>query len=58
MKTQENLPQEHQPLVERPVTLDLSRWICKAYDDGLTPDQALSELRGRDVPWKPESKLA
>ncbi len=58
MKTQDNLPQEHQPLVEKPVALDLSRWIGKAYDDGLTPDQALSELRGRDVPWKPESKLA
>lgn len=39
-------------LIEKKVQLDLSRWVGKAIDDGLTTDQALSELRGRDVPWK------
>jgi len=32
--------------------LDLSRWVGKAVDDGLTRDEALSELRGRHVPWQ------
>jgi hypothetical protein len=35
----------------RPLPLDLSRWVGKAVDDGLTADQALAELRGRPVPW-------
>ncbi len=39
-------------LIEKKVQLDLSRWVGKAVDDGLTTDQALAELRGRDVPWK------
>ena len=55
MESQDNLPQEPQPLVEMSVALDLSRWIGKAYDDGLSRDQALSELRGRAVPWQAEA---
>ena len=55
MESQNNLPQEHQPLVERPLALDLSRWIGKALDDGLSRDQALSELRERAVPWQAEA---
>lgn len=38
-------------VVEKKVTLDLSRWVGKAVDDGMTRDEALSELRGRAVPW-------
>jgi hypothetical protein len=38
-------------VVEKKVALDLSRWVGKAVDDGLSRDQALSELRGRPVPW-------
>ncbi len=41
-------------VVEKKVSLDLSRWGGKAVDDGLSRDQALSELRGRPVPWKAE----
>ena len=41
-------------VVEKKVNLDLSRWVGKAVDDGLSRDQALSELRGRPVPWKAE----
>ena len=37
--------------IEKMVALDLSRWIGAAQDDGLTSEQALSELRGRSVPW-------
>lgn len=39
-------------LIEKRVQLDLSRWIGKAVDDGLSTDQALAELRGRPVPWQ------
>ena len=39
-------------LIEKKVTLDLSRWVGKAIDDGLTTNEALSELRGRPVPWQ------
>lgn len=39
-------------LIEKKVQLDLSRWLGKAVDDGLTTEQALTEMRGRDVPWK------
>jgi AbrB family looped-hinge helix DNA binding protein len=39
-------------VVEKKVSLDLSRWVGKAVDDGLTRDEALSELRGRHVPWQ------
>jgi AbrB family looped-hinge helix DNA binding protein len=38
-------------VVEKKVSLDLSRWVGKAVDDGLSRDQALSELRARPVPW-------
>lgn len=41
-------------VIEKRVQLDLSRWVGKAVDDGLTTEQALSELRGRPVPWQPE----
>jgi len=39
-------------VVEKKVALDLSRWVGKAVDDGLSRDEALSELRGRTVPWQ------
>jgi AbrB family looped-hinge helix DNA binding protein len=45
-------------VVEKKVSLDLSRWVGKAVDDGLSRDQALSELRGRPVPWKAEPDQA
>ena len=45
-------------LIEKRVTLDLSRWIGKAVDDGLSTEQALSELRGRPVPWQADGALA
>ena len=38
-------------LIEKKVALDLSRWVGKALDDGLTANEALAELRGRPVPW-------
>ena len=34
------------------VKLDLTRWLGHAADDGLSTEQALSELRGRPVPWQ------
>ena len=39
-------------LIKKRVALDLDRWIGKAVDDGLTTAQALTELRGRTVPWQ------
>ena len=39
-------------LIEKRVQLDLSRWIGKAVDDGLSTEQALAELRGRLIPWQ------
>ncbi len=39
-------------LIEKKVTLDLSRWVGRAIDDGLSTNQALAELRGRPVPWQ------
>ena len=39
-------------VIEKKVQLDLSRWVGKAVDDGLTTEQALSEMRGRVVPWQ------
>jgi len=39
-------------LIEKHVQLDLSRWACHAIHDGPSIDQALAELRGREVPWK------
>ena len=38
-------------LIEKKVALDLSRWVGKALNDGLTTNEALAELRGRPVPW-------
>ena len=43
-------------VIEKKVALDLSRWIGKALDDGLSTDEALSELRGRPGPWQAEPK--
>ena len=43
--------------LEKTVALDLSRWVGKAVDDGLTRDEALAELRGRPVPWPKASEL-
>jgi AbrB family looped-hinge helix DNA binding protein len=40
-------------VIEKKVALDLSAWIGKAVDDGLTTSQALAELRGRAVPFRP-----
>ena len=39
-------------VIEKKVQLVLSRWVGQAVDDGLSTEQALSELRGRAVPWK------
>jgi hypothetical protein len=39
-------------LIEKKVALDLSRWVGSAIDDGLTTQEALTELRGRPVPWQ------
>ena len=39
-------------VIEKKVALNLSRWVGKAVDDGLTRDEALAELRGRAVPWQ------
>ena len=39
-------------VVEKKVALDLRRWIGKAVDDGLSRDEALSDLRNRPVPWQ------
>jgi AbrB family looped-hinge helix DNA binding protein len=45
-------------LIEKKVQLDLSRWIGKAIDDGLSSNEALAELRGRPVPWQPATTKA
>ena len=45
-------------LIEKRVQLDLSRWIGKAVPDGLSTEQALTELRGRPVPWQRDTKTA
>jgi len=39
-------------VIEKVVQLDLSPWLGQAVDDGLTSEQALTELRGRPVPWR------
>jgi len=39
-------------IIEKKVQLDLSRWVGRAVDDGLSTQEALSELRGRPVPWQ------
>lgn len=38
-------------LIEKKVALDLSRWVGRAIDDGLSSNEALAELRGRPIPW-------
>jgi len=45
-------------VIEKKVQLDLSRWVGCALDDGLTTNQALTELRGRVVPWQGEGSGA
>ena len=45
-------------LIEKKVQLDLSRWMGKAVDDGLSTNEALAELRGRPVPWQPAAAKA
>ena len=45
-------------VIEKKVSLDLSRWVGKAVDDGLSRDEALSELRRRPVPWQTEPDKA
>ncbi len=45
-------------VVEKRVSLDLSRWIGKAVEDGLSTEQALSELRGRPVRWTDDAVMA
>ncbi len=45
-------------LIEKRVQLDLSRWIGKAVADGLSTEQALTELRGRPVPWQGDAAQA
>ncbi|MBA3056836.1 MAG: AbrB/MazE/SpoVT family DNA-binding domain-containing protein [Gammaproteobacteria bacterium] len=47
-----------QLLIQKKVALDLSRWVGKALDDGLTTNEALTELRGRPVPWQDENVKA
>jgi AbrB family looped-hinge helix DNA binding protein len=42
-------------VVEKKIALDLSRWVGKTVDDGLSRDEALSELRGRPVPWQADT---
>jgi len=39
-------------VIEKKVSLDLRRWVGKGLDDGLSTNEALSELRLRPVPWK------
>jgi len=46
--------EEGRLVIEKKVSLDLTRWVGKAADDGLSTEQALAELRGRPVPWAPE----
>ena len=41
-------------VIEKKTQLDLTRWVGKAIDDGLTTSEALAELRGRPVPWQAE----
>ena len=45
-------------VIEKKGQLDLSRWVGCALDDGLTTNQALTELRGRVVPWQGEGSGA
>ena len=47
--------EEGRLLIEKKVQLDLKRWVGHADDDGLSTAQALAELRGRPVPWQPNT---
>ncbi len=44
-------------LIEKKVQLNLKRWVGHAEDDGLSTAEALSELRGRPVPWQPDDAV-
>lgn len=44
-------------LIEKKVQLNLKRWLGHAEDDGLSCAEALSELRGRPVPWQPDDAV-
>jgi len=44
-------------VIEKKVSLDLSRWVGRAVDDGLSTNDALSELRARSVPWQKADDL-
>jgi len=44
-------------VIEKKVSLDLSRWVGRAVDDGLSTNDALSELRARPVPWQKAGDL-
>jgi AbrB family looped-hinge helix DNA binding protein len=46
----------NQLVFEKEVALDLSRWVGRGVDDGLTRDEALTELRDRVVPWRAEDQ--
>jgi AbrB family looped-hinge helix DNA binding protein len=48
----------NQIIIQKRVKLDLKRWIGCAPDDGLTSEEALSELRGRPVPHKAATQKA
>ncbi len=42
-------------VIEKKVALNLTRWVGKAVDDGLSRNEALAELRGCAVPWQAEA---
>jgi len=44
-------------VIEKKVSLDLSRWVGRAVDDGLSTNDALSQLRARPVPWQKAGDL-
>ncbi len=50
--------EEGRLLIEKKVRLDLKRWVGHAEDDGLSTTQVLSELRGRAVPWQPDTPVS
>ena len=47
--------EDNRLVLEKKVSLNLSRWVGKAVDDGMTRDEALTELRGRTVPWQADT---
>ena len=44
--------EDNRLVIKKKTQLDLTRWVGKAIDDGLTTSEALAELRGRPVPWQ------